>query len=587
MSNGVGKSIVWEGLFLRINVGKKLAFSFLVILVIMSMAGTIYSRGITQLEERIASIESQWMPKVEAASQIDNHLHELAGLTLLHLNADDTEARAALEKERADIVAGIEQGIAKYAQAAQAIAAEDSAEERKLSERLLTEWKQFKQANDSNIELNRGKDWQKAMNAYTQSEKSFDLVNATIDSLVGLNQSGIRQAVADSREISGGSNSLGTTIGLIALVLAILIAVWLTLNLTRPLRKVTAQIKGVSDGRLDLADVQVRNRDEIGELAASLNDMVGNLRILIYRVMMASEQVASSSQQLLASAQQTTATTNHIVASVQEVAVGSETQQHSAGETVRAMEEMSVGIQRIAEVSGVVAEASTGAETEAAGGTEAIEQAVAGMDSVTETMRQLEETVKRLGERSEAIGQMVDLITNISNQTNLLALNAGIEAARAGEHGRGFAVVAQEVRKLATLSQQSAQQIVASIEEIQRDTTFAVEAAGRGTADVAAGAQAVREAGRSFHAIAASIRSMNEQVHEASAISQQMAASSEEVTASVVEHSGISARSGDLIRGIVTSTGQQLSAMEEISASTDALSKMAQELQEQIQSFKL
>lgn len=98
---------------MRINVGKKLAFGFLAILVIMSMAGTIYSRGITQLEERIASIESQWMPKVEAASQIDNHLHELAGLTLRHLNADDAEARGALEKKRADIVAGIEQGIAQ------------------------------------------------------------------------------------------------------------------------------------------------------------------------------------------------------------------------------------------------------------------------------------------------------------------------------------------------------------------------------------------------------------------------------------------------------------------------------------------
>lgn len=103
--------------------------------------------------------------------------------------------------------------------------------------------------------------------------------------------------------------------------------------------------------------------------------------------------------------------------------------------------------------------------------------------------------VKRLGERSKEIGQIVDVITDISNQTNLLALNAAIEAARAGEHGRGFSVVADEVRKLAEQSRQSADQIVQIVRQIHTETTQAIVAMEKGDREVEGGMILMKEAG--------------------------------------------------------------------------------------------
>ena len=195
--------------------------------------------------------------------------------------------------------------------------------------------------------------------------------------------------------------------------------------------------------------------------------------------------------------------------------------------------------------------------------------------------------IKKLGNLSQEIGNIIGVITGIADQTNLLALNAAIEAARAGEHGQGFAVVADEVRKLAEQSKESADQIAGLINQMQEDTTEAVNVMEVGTKEVAAGKVIVDETGKRFEKILLSIEQVTAQIQEVSAISEEMSASAEEVNASIEEMANIAQYSASNTQNVASASEEQLASMEEITASATTLSKMAEDLQAIVKKFKL
>ncbi|MGO4276703.1 methyl-accepting chemotaxis protein, partial [Paenibacillus sp. TAF58] len=140
-------------------------------------------------------------------------------------------------------------------------------------------------------------------------------------------------------------------------------------------------------------------------------------------------------------------------------------------ETSKAMEEMSKGIQNIAEASSNASDLAIETTKGAIQGNEMIHLAIHRMNAVNDIVQKSAAELIQLKDRSIEIGGIVNMITEIASQTHLLALNASIEAARAGELGRGFSVVAAEVKKLAEESERSAQQIQELIRSIQTDTS--------------------------------------------------------------------------------------------------------------------
>jgi len=179
----------------------------------------------------------------------------------------------------------------------------------------------------------------------------------------------------------------------------------------------------------------------------------------------------------------------------------------------------------------------------------------------------------------------VDTISGLAGQTNLLALNAAIEAARAGEQGRGFAVVAEEVRKLAEQSQDAAKKIAELIGEIQEDTDKAVVAMTDGTREVKTGAEVVNAAGSAFKEIADLVTQVSSQVKEISAAIQQMASGSQQIVAAVKRIDGLSKKSASESQTVSAATEEQLASMEEIANSSEALAKLAQDLQAAVAKF--
>ncbi|SDB99355.1 methyl-accepting chemotaxis protein [Paenibacillus sp. UNCCL117] len=268
-----------------------------------------------------------------------------------------------------------------------------------------------------------------------------------------------------------------------------------------------------------------------------------------------------------------------IMESMQSMAAATEEQAQNSNDSARAMEEMTIGVQRVAESSGMVTEASMGMVREAEKGSATIHHAVDQLDSLQDTTRQVAQALERLEQQSMQIGEIATIISGIASQTNLLALNAAIEAARAGEHGTGFAVVATEVRKLAEQSEASAGQIGELIEEVQRATSSVVEIMKTGTSEVEAGHQAVGEAGEVFRLIVEEARGVCDQIQEISASAQQMSAGTEEVSASLNEMARLSGNNAQGARQVLASSQHQLQAMESVSEATEGLRQLARELE--------
>ncbi|WP_391204884.1 methyl-accepting chemotaxis protein [Psychrobacillus sp. L4] len=383
------------------------------------------------------------------------------------------------------------------------------------------------------------------------------------------------------------TKTLALTLGVIAILVGILIALFMGRVISKPIIALANSAKKLAEGDLSVNEVNVKNKDEIGELVHSFNDMAKNLRMVIEQVSLNSIHVASSAEELTASAEQTTQATNQIATSIQDIASGAETQVLGANECSTAMQEMTIGIQQVAETSSTVSESAIETSKEAHLGNELLQKVIQQMNTINLSVEDSASVIRKLGGLSQEIGNIIGVITGIADQTNLLALNAAIEAARAGEHGKGFAVVADEVRKLAEQSKESADQIADLINQIQVDTGRAVNVMEVGTKEVASGMTVVQEAGAGFEKILTSIEQVTSQIQEVSAISEEMSASAEEVNASLEEMASIAQLSASNTQNVASASEEQLASMEEISTSASSLSTMAEDLQTLVKQFKL
>lgn len=395
------------------------------------------------------------------------------------------------------------------------------------------------------------------------------------------------EGIADNTLKVENTIMLVLAIGIIAVIAGIVIAITIGRLISRPVIALANSAEKMAGGDLSVDMVKVKNKDEIGDLVGSFNLMAANLRTVIEQVSMNSNHVASSAEELTASAEQTSQATEQIASSIQDIASGSETQGITANESSEAMKEMSIGIQQVAETSSTVSELAIETNREANLGNESLQQMIHQMDAIHHAVADSALSIKKLGELSQEIGNIIAVITGIADQTNLLALNAAIEAARAGEHGQGFAVVADEVRKLAEQSKDSADQIAGLINQIQTDTTEAVNVMEIGTKEVATGKVIVDETGIRFKKILRSVEQVTAQIQEVSAISEEMSASVEEVNASIDEMANIAQYSASNTQNVASASEEQLASMEEITASATNLSKMAEDLQVIVKQFKL
>ncbi|MFD2614050.1 methyl-accepting chemotaxis protein [Paenibacillus gansuensis] len=383
------------------------------------------------------------------------------------------------------------------------------------------------------------------------------------------------------------SLALSLTISIIALAILGAVIFWIIRYFViRQVQEVIVISENMAKGDFT-GKLIVKNEDEFGFMARHFNTMIDNLRNMIRTLTEHSMSLGATSEQLTASAEQTGKAAETISSSIQEVAASSEAQENDARETARSMNDMAIGISRIAESASLVSESASDVTAKTTAGNTNIQQAIEQMEVVNQNVQENTEIIQKLNEQSSVIGQITDVISNISAQTNLLALNAAIEAARAGEHGKGFAVVASEVRKLAEQSGDASAKIAKMIEEIQSETRKAAATMQQGAVEVSKGVDIVAVSGELFRAILDEMNHVNSQVQEVSAAAEQMSASSEQVLATVEQFTHIAQGTSENSQNVAAASEEQLATMEEITASTAHLNDMVQELLEMVSKFKV
>ena len=391
-------------------------------------------------------------------------------------------------------------------------------------------------------------------------------------------------------EATGALDAL-TMISLITIVVVLVIAAifiaWFARRIAKPIQVLEGAANRIAGGDLTLAQINITSNDEIGRLGQAFETMTKNLRGLIKQVSNATGQLASSSEELTASAQQSADASGSIAGSIQQIAYGSEKQVSAVNDTSAIVEEISATME---EVSATAAEMTTMSEqtaTVSLAGKTSVDRAVTQMGAVSVGAKQAQTAAVELKASSAQIGEIVGLISTIAGQTNLLALNAAIEAARAGEQGRGFAVVADEVRKLAEQSETAARQIKTLVGSNHDSIGKVVGAIDIAIQDITQGVELVNVAGANFAAINDQIRQVTDQVGIIAKAISEAAVGSQRIVGSIKEVESASRNAAAEAQSVSAATEEQSASMEEIAASSQALAKLAVDLQAAVSKFRI
>lgn len=399
------------------------------------------------------------------------------------------------------------------------------------------------------------------------------------------------QKLVEIKAETASAITVSKAVSIISVVISILVGILLIIfvkrTIIKPLSELMDAAEYIADGDLTHQNIQVRSKDEIGQLGSIFNKMKLNLQQLIQSVQNNSQQLTAAAEELSASTEEITATTEDVTKQIETTSNSAQSSAASASESARAMEETAHGVQRIAESSQVLHHSSIDASQTATKGADIIDSAKVQMATINDSTSTVNELVQKLSQQTIEIENMTKVITDITDQTNLLSLNAAIEAARAGEHGKGFAVVADEVRKLAESSKQSANSIVELTMEIQKDTSNVEQAVSSALNSVKDGVNIISQAGVSFNEIVGAVDMMTTQIEEISATAEQLSASAEEVTASVNEIATGADAASQSIDSIAAAMEEQSATMQEVSGIAVSLVDSASELQQEINKFKV
>ncbi|HZG57238.1 methyl-accepting chemotaxis protein [Paenibacillus sp.] len=297
------------------------------------------------------------------------------------------------------------------------------------------------------------------------------------------------------------------------------------------------------------------------------------------------DSMSASAEELTAFTNSTKESSTQIAENVDALAKSQEMQHISVLEASKAVSELSLGIQSIADSTSIVAETSSETYDIANQGNSFIQRTIDQMKAIDLTVNTLTPKVVNLGEQSKKIDNIIGVITQIATQTNLLSLNASIEAARAGEHGRGFAVVASEVKKLAEQSKRSAIEIQSVIKDIQSETKEVVSLMEVSVREVSEGMKVVAEAGAAFTKIVEATQLVSNQILDVSAITQQMSASSEEISATAENMVFVATQAKERTNKVAEEIKGQLLSIEDIAAFAESMAHMTSQMQELLKKY--
>jgi methyl-accepting chemotaxis protein len=391
----------------------------------------------------------------------------------------------------------------------------------------------------------------------TRLDESFAAANAASEKLLQ-----VQLDLAEAQFVAAQSQYRwirNAAIGLLAVALAL--CIWLAWGIISAIGKAVAALERAS-GQMAQGDLTItadyQGEDELGRVAKAFNQMRERFHAMV-------QQVSGATAQLAAAAQQTSA------ASLQ-AGSGVRRQQSEIEQVATAMHEMTTTVQEVAHSATGAAQAAQQADQEAAVGKRVVGQTVEVIDALAHEVEKAATVIRQLEQDSDKIGGVLEVIRSIAEQTNLLALNAAIEAARAGEQGRGFAVVADEVRTLASRTQQSTTEIQGMIEKLQSGSSNAMKVMEASCSQARKGVEQVAQAGASLDCITLSVATINDMNAQIASAAEEQSSVAEDINRTIVTVSEVAEQ---------VSVGAQQTA-----ATSEELARLAEQLQGMVGQFR-
>ena len=571
------------------SVAKKIVLSVGFLVVMFGAYGFYANHSGSTLNENTVSV-FKWAHVLNVGSQVQALSADGREYELMRIMASDPSERSQAEGLMSQLTPKLNKAYEEYEQAIQeAPFPNESDRSQKLARlnKLKEERKAYADVRQRATTLLDAGDHEAAI-ALALTEQS-DVYKRMSDILEEDKADSVRLARAEMAHSEDVFSGVKTTT-LVALIIVVVLSV---ITLVLLLRSIKNSVDTILEGARHIAAGDLRSKimldgdDEFAHIAHQFNTMVESMQKMIRKIKATATDVAGSSEELTANANQSAQVTQNVAQSITEVAEAAEKQMSIVTKSSATIDDFQHGLEEVIANQRHAREQTQATAQKATEGNSFVQSTVEQMNSIAQTVQQTGEIVGKLGERSKEIGNIVEIISNISGQTNLLALNAAIEAARAGEHGRGFAVVAEEVRKLAEESQNASQKISDLIQSIQEETSQAVASMEEGRREAEKGKENVTATGESF----SEILSMIGDVKKASlAVSERVLQLREDMSTIVDGMSEVDTSAkgiGSESQNVSAATEEQAAGMEEIASSSRSLANMANDLQTETDKFKV
>jgi methyl-accepting chemotaxis protein len=563
------------------SIGYKMAAGYASLAFLVLIIGLTSLYQTNGMQRNTSEIVDKMMPALEDILYVNYYTEHIMALSMQHIQSNDQAVKDQLDAERNEYIRKVADGMKSYEYTLR------RGEQQEQFDSMRHKWDEYLIINNQAIRLSNSDDAELALEVSGKGITAFNAMRLDLEALVKYSQ----EEAAAKGELSG--RIFRTSVTLISITIAIVILIIGLINriirrtMIVPLVKVTGHLRQIAEGDLTAEDTLVANRDEIGVLAETVNEMNRALHGIVNRIREVSQIIGEHSEILVHSILETKEGGIQIATTMEELAGGSSSQAEAAQDSAKALGELNQWIEAAAGRGAELTLHSEQVLLKGDRGSVLMESSVSQMEQITEAVSQSMETVAELNRKNEGIFRLVGSIRSISEQTHLLAINAAIEAARAGESGRGFAVVAMEVRKLSEDVQRTVDEITGITQGIQQDSKAVVSHLQNGVRKTEEGSRQIVETGEALAEINRSVQVMVETITEVGHDLQRMNQSSESMNEFSHHISALAEQSAAAIEETSASAYQQLNATGEVAAGMEYLKTLSVELKESVSRFQV